>query len=50
MKNIVLQNKDIKYQFKRTYFIINKKFMNKLTKHYLPYRNIDFKNILSLFK
>ena len=48
--NFVLLNKDIKYQFKRTNFNNNKKFVNKEKQHYLPYKNFDYKNILSLFK
>ena len=48
--NFVLLNKDIKYQFKRTNFNNNKKFVNKEKQQYLPYKNFDYKNILSLFK
>ena len=48
--NYVLLNKDVKYQFKRTNFINNKKYVNKEKQHYLPYKNFDYKNILSLFK
>ncbi len=48
--NYVLLNKDIKYQFKRTNFANNKKFVNKQQRLYLPYKNFDYKNILSLFK
>ena len=49
--NYVLLNKDVKYQFKRTNFINNnKKFINKEKQQYLPYKDFDYKNILSLFK
>ena len=49
--NYVLLNKDIKYQFKRTNFINNKKkYGNKEKQQYLPYKDFDYKNILSLFK
>ena len=49
--NFVLLNKDVKYQFKRTNFINNtKKFVSKQNQQYLPYKDFDYKNILSLFK
>jgi hypothetical protein len=49
--NYVLLNKDVKYQFKRTNFINNnKKYVNKDKKQYLPYKDFDYTNILSLFK
>jgi len=48
--NFVLLNKDVKYQFRRTNFVNNKKFFNKEKKQYLPYKDFDYKNILSLFK
>ena len=48
--NYVLLNKDVKYQFKRTNFNNNKKYMNRDKKQYLPYKDFDYKNILSLFK
>ena len=48
--NFVLLNKDVKYQFRRTNFINSKKFYNKEKQQYLPYKDFDYKNILSLFK
>ena len=48
--NYVLLNKDVKYQFKRTNFNNNKKYVNRDKKQYLPYKDFDYKNILSLFK
>ena len=48
--NFVLLNKDVKYQFRRTNFVNNKKFFNKEKQQYLPYKDFDYKNILSLFK
>ena len=48
--NFVLLNKDIKYQFRRTNFVNNKKFFNKEKQQYLQYKDFDYKNILSLFK
>jgi hypothetical protein len=48
--NYVLLNKDVKYQFKRTNFNNNKKYANRDKKQYLPYKDFDYKNILSLFK
>ena len=48
--NFVLLNKDVKYQFRRTNFVNNKKFFNKEKQQYLQYKDFDYKNILSLFK
>ena len=48
--NFVLLNKDVKYQFRRTSFVNNKKFFNKEKQQYLQYKDFDYKNILSLFK
>ena len=48
--NFVLLNKDVKYQFRRTNFANNKKFYNKEKQQYIPYKDFDYKNILSLFK
>ena len=49
--NFVWLNKDVKYQIKRTNFINNtKKFVSKQNQQYLPYKDFDYKNILSLFK
>ena len=48
--NFVLLNKDVKYQFRRTNFVNTKKFFNKEKQQFLPYKDFDYKNILSLFK
>ena len=48
--NFVLLNKDVKYQFRRTNFVNNKKFFNKEKQQYLQYKDFNYKNILSLFK
>ena len=49
--NFVLLNKDVKYQFKRTNFMNNtKRLVSKENQQYLPYKDFDYKNILSLFK
>ena len=48
--NFVLLNKDVKYQFRRTNFVNNKKFFNKEKQQYLQYKDFDYTNILSLFK